>query len=301
MKVKFSFVVILFAVVVIGCQNSIPETPAIISPTPSQLPTLTITPSSTPTLPPSLTPTASATPYPTFPPYLTKQVIFSYSEIGNLSVFTVVLEAAGATHSKIVLYSDGQLIIPGKPYRQKQLSSEEINQLFSQLDTMGFYSLETNQKHDPTDLLYDFKGQFEKSYDGLYDCVTVVIKDREICARDHLREFLIQPMKDILQFLDNYESKNMSVYQADRLLLSIEAQPPTWYIIDNPEVIPWPVDFPSLETDKGNLLYVEGDVASQLFSLYGYQADARLVNANGVEYYVIVRPVLPHEILSWYR
>src|SRR6185295_15091565 len=138
---------------------------------------------------------------------------------GNHSSFDIVLRSA--IQSRIVLYSDGQLIISGKTYRQKQLSSEEINQLFSQLEVMGFYSLETNQQHDPTDLLYDFKGQYEKTYDGLYVCVVDSIKDRKICARDHLREFLILPMKDMLQFLDNYEPKSMSLYQPDRLLLDI--------------------------------------------------------------------------------
>jgi hypothetical protein len=299
MKVKFSFIVILIAIVVVGCQNSVLETPTVISPTPSQHPTSRFTPSSTPTLPPSLTPTASVTPYPTFPSYTKKDVIFSYSIYGNHGSFDGVL--GYAPHSSIVLYSDGRLIISGKPYRQKHLSGDEINRLFSQLEIMGFYSLKTNQKHDPTDLLYDFKGQFEETYDGLYICVMDVVKNREICVRDHLREFLIQPMKDILQFLDNYEPTGMSVYQADRLLLSIEAQPPTWSIIEDPEVIPWPVNFPDLGTDKWQLSYIEGDEASQLFSLYGSHADARLVNANGVEYYVIVRPVLPHETLSWYR
>jgi hypothetical protein len=296
MKVKLNFMLILLITVVAGCQNSVLETPIVISPTPSQLPTSTITPSSTPTSPPSLTP--SATPYPTFPSYSTKRVIFSYNDIGNHSSFDVVLEG-GATNSRIILYSDGQLIISGKPYQQKQLSGEEMNQLFSQLEAMGFYSLETNQQHDPTDLLYDFKGQYEKTYDGLYLCVADIAKDRKICVRDHLREFLIQPMKDILRFLDNYEPKNMSVYQSDRLLLDIEARPPTWYFIENPEVISWPVNFPDIETDKWRLLYVEGEMANQFFSLYGSQNDARLVNANGIEYYIIIKVVLPHEILHW--
>ena len=298
MKVKFSFIVTFFAVIVVGCQNSVLATPIVISPTSSQLPTLTITPSSTPTLLPSLTPTASATPFPTFPPYSTKQVIFSYNIYGNHSVFDVALNG-GTPYSKIILYSDGQLIISGKPYRQKQLSSEEIHQLFSQLDAMGFYSLETNEQHDPTDPLYDFKGQYEKSYDGLYVCAMDVVQDREICVRDHLREFLIQPMKDILQFLDNYEPKNMSVYKADRLLLDIEARPPTWYSIENREVIPWTVNFPELGTDKWQLLYVEEEIANQIFSLYGSQNDARLVNANEIEYYIIIEVVLPHEVLHW--
>lgn len=295
MKVKFNFIVILLTIVVVGCQNSVPETPTVISSTPSRLPTLTIIPSSIPTSPPSLTP--SGTPYPAFPPHTTKQVIFSYSVYGNHSSFDSVL--GYAPYSKIVLYSDRQLIISGKPYRQKQLSSNEMNQLFSQLEAMGFYSLETNQKHDPTDSLYDFKGQFEETYDGLYDCVMDVVKDREICARDHLREFLIPPMKNILQFLDGYEPKGMSLYQPDRLLLDIAIR--TYEIVDNPEVIPWSDNFPSIETDQWKLLYIDGEIASQIFSLYGSQADGRIINANGVEYYVIVRPILPHETLSWLR
>ena len=96
MKVKLNFMVILLATVVAGCQNSVLKTPIVISPTPSHLLTSTIIPSSTPTSPPSLTP--SATPYPTFPPYSTKQVIFSYGDIGNHSSFDTVLEG-GATNS----------------------------------------------------------------------------------------------------------------------------------------------------------------------------------------------------------
>ncbi len=38
---------------------------------------------------------------------------------------------------------------------------------------------------------------------------------------------------------------------------------------------------------------------TKFFSLYGSQNDARLVNANGIEYYIIITVVLPHEILHW--
>jgi hypothetical protein len=294
-EMKVKFILILLTAMVVGCQNAVFETPTIILPTLPQFPTSTLTPNLTMTPFASLTP--SATPYPTFPPYPTKQIVFSYSTSGNHSSFDVVLGVSN--RSSVVLYSDGQLIISGKPYHQKQLSSEEVNQLFSQLEVMGFYTLETNQQHDSTDLLYDFKGQYEETYDGLYICVLDSVKDRKICVRDHLREFLIPSMKNILQFLDSYEPKNMSLYQPDRLLLNIMIR--RYELIDNPEVIPWSVSYPTIETDKWKLLYVEGEMASQIFSLYGSQEDARIVNANGVEYYVIVRPILPHEKLSWYR
>jgi hypothetical protein len=295
MKVKFNFIVILLTIGVVGCQNSVLETPTTISLTPSQLPTLKITPSSAPTSHPSFTP--SDTPYPTFPSYTTKQVVFSYSVYGNHSSFDSVL--GYAPYSKMVLYSDGQLIISGKPYRQKQLSNDEMNQLFSQLEVMGFYSLETNQEHDPTDLLYDFKGQYEETYDGLYVCVIDVVKDRKICVRDHLREFLIPPMKNILQFLDGYEPKDMSLYQSDRLLLGVSVGRDE--LINNPEVVSWPASFPTVETDRWRILYVDGEPARQIFTFYGSQEGARNVNSNGSEYTVYVKPILPHETLSWLR
>ncbi len=298
-KVKFNFILLLLFILV-SCQNSIPETTTVLPPSPSQTPILTITPSSTPTLSLSLTP--STTPYPTFPPYSTKQVIFSYSVYGNQSSTDFLL--GYAPQSIIVLYSDGELIISGKPYRQKQyqqkqLSSEEINQLFSQLEVMGFYSLETNQQHDTTDLLYDFKGQYGETNDGLRICILDSAKDRKICVRDHLREFLIPQMKNILQFLDNYEPQNMALYQSNRLLLEVKIRQDE--INDHPEIISWPIDFPLTKTNKSEILYIEGEMASQIFSLFGFQEDGRVVNSNGVEYYVIVRLVLPHETLSWDR
>jgi hypothetical protein len=235
------------------------------------------------------------TPPPTFPPYPPKQIILNYSFSGNHDAFDMVLGGSG--HSKIVLYSDGQIIILGETYRQKQLSSDEVNWLLSQLEIMGFYTIETNQKHDTTDQLYDFKGQYERTDDGIYICVAVYgTKERKICTREHLNDFLIPPMKKILRFLDSYEPENMSLYQPDRLLLEIE-NGRLGFVDKNIKPISWSDKFPTLETESWKILYVQGEMANNIFASFGYFG---IANDNGSEYTVYTRTLLPHEVPSWY-
>ena len=241
-------------------------------------------------------PFPSTTPFPTFPPYPTKQILVNYWFGGEHDSFDAVL---GAKYSKIVLYSDGQVIFRGDPYRQKQLSSDEINALLSELDNLGFYSIETNQQHDTTDPLYDFGDQYEKVYDGTYICVKVNNgRERELCTYEHYKDFLKPPMKKILEFMDNFEPSNLSVYQPDRLLLEIQ---PLGAVSENEnsKLIAWPANFPVLP-DHWEIMYVEGEIATEVFNFFGNTQDDRRVTLNGKEYTVYARPLLPHETPMWY-
>jgi len=152
--------------------------------------------------------------------YPTKQVVLNYSLSGFPLPFDDIL---GEKYSKLVLYSDRQMIITGKTYKQKILTEEEINQFLSQLENLGFYRLETNQKHDLTDKLYDFGNNYEIEEMGLSYCVLIEEKIRELCAYDPYRKFLVPEMKNILQFLDEYELGGMTPYNSpDRILIKVE-------------------------------------------------------------------------------
>lgn len=241
-------------------------------------------------------PVPSTTPFPTFPPYPTKQILVNYWFGGEHDSFDAVL---GAKFSKIALYSDGQIIFRGDPYRQKKLSSDEINALLSELENLGFYSIETNQQHDPTDQLYDFGDQYEKVYDGTYICVNVNSgRERELCTYEHYKEFLKPPMKKILEFMDNFKPTNLSVYHPDRLVLEIlphGAAPEN----ENSKLLAWPANFPVLP-DHWEIMYVEGEIAAEVFNFFGNTQNDRRVTLNGKEYTVYARPLLPHETPAWY-
>jgi len=113
------------------------------------------------------------------------------------------------------LYDDGRVLIAGdgEIYKQKVLSSAEIKSFLSKLETLGFYSLETNQKDDPTDKLYDFGNNYQEVHDGLWYCISVhAAKSRNLCVRESYIQFLIPKMKSILQYLDEYKPTDMTLY-----------------------------------------------------------------------------------------
>jgi len=51
-------------------------------------------------------------------------------------------------HPVIILYGDGQMLISGE---QKIFSADETKRFLSILDSLGFFSIESNQQFDVTD------------------------------------------------------------------------------------------------------------------------------------------------------
>jgi hypothetical protein len=186
-----------------GGQKSIPTVFPSVTPEPS----LTATPTKvSPTQPP---PTPTFTP---FPPYQNKQVVFNYYVAGNKSGFDEFFapESCCSINTRIVLYDDGQMIIAGK---QKVLSSDEMKRFLSKLETLGFYSIESNQQRDITDKLYDFGNNYQEVNDGLKYCILVSAeKSRQLCAREDYMQYLVPEMKAIFKYLDEYEPVGMTPY-----------------------------------------------------------------------------------------
>ena len=254
------------------------------------------------TVNPTIIPTGIFSPAPTnslyFPPYPTKEFILNYCVSGwhgNFDIFTDTI-----CWPLLILYTDGQMIIPGETYQQKFLSEAEIEQVLAQLESKGLYALETNQQHDPTDQLYDFGNHYERIYDGLYYCIVVrnVENERNLCAHDPQREYLIPEMKSLLGFLDEYQLEGATVYYPDRILLSVETDRNP-YVQDLPEqALPWPEHLPSLETAEYNTIYAEGEMALEIYALFDNTDSFRVFTQGDKEYTLEIEPVLPHEGLT---
>lgn len=200
------------------------------------------------------------------------------------------------------MYDDGQIIIGdgNETYKQKVLSSNEIKRFLSKLETLGFYLLESNQKHDPTDKLYDYGNNYQKSYDGLGYCILVnADKSRNLCVYEPDIQFLIPKMKSILKYLDEYTPTGMTPYYPDRILLSIQSDIDP--AIDNPPAIPWDKHLPSLETSNPSFgylttIYVDGNMAKEIYLfLKSISTKTKVVSQNGKEYIVYIRVILLHE------
>jgi hypothetical protein len=266
------------------------------------LPSITVEPSfmatstSTRTQATKLLPTPTITPLPF---YQTKQVVFDYYVIGDHSIYDFFFGLGSfRSYSRVILYVDGQMIIPGETYKQKLLSQSEIDQFLSRLETLGFYSLESNQEHDLTDKMYDFGNNYQKSYDGRLDCISVhTNKPRKLCVYEPDIHFLIPTMKNILQYLDEYEPAGTTPYYPDRILLWVQAGRDPYN--DNlPETaVPWAEHLPSLETSNP-IMYVDGNMAKEIYTLFESANAGKVFTQNGKEYTVYFDVVLPHEKLT---
>jgi len=192
--------------------------------------------------------------------------------------------------SNFVVYADGQLIIPGNPYQQKALSQEEINQLLANLEILGFYNLDNEHLHN-------FGNQDPpKITDGMVYCISVAgEKEHDLCSYKPYESFLVPEMKNILQYLNNYQPDGLSIYLPDRILLYVQAGRNP-YVTELPkDAILWTESSISLETDTEKMIYVDGDIAKELYRLYGDKI--YVFTENGTEYTVSMEAILPHQEL----
>jgi len=255
----------------------------------------------TPTLPPSATgkPTQinRETLTPTAIPYPAKEVVFDY----YLSGFPLPFDdLVGKNYSILVLYSDRQMIATGETFQQKILSEYEFQRFFSRIENLGFYMIESNQTHDSTDKLYDFGSAYQIKEMGSFYCVLITQEPRELCAYQPYEDFLVSEMKNILYFLDNYESNGMIPYNPDRILMRVEVGRNS-DVFNLPEkALPWHESFPPLATATNGTLYAEGNAAADIFLLLGGELTPKVFEQNGIEYTIeYIRPVLPHEVISF--
>lgn len=285
--------------------------------TPAESPSITAGPSSTPTSPksqgdgeqhsqlriekPPIPPTP-APPTPTFtpfPPYPTKKVVFEYYIAGSHSLFDTFY-AEPPVIPTIILYDDGQMLVGDG---QKVLSASEIKSFLSGLDDLGFFSIESNQKHDPTDKLYDYGNSYQESADGSIHCILVnADKSRHLCVYDPDIQFVIPKMLRILAYLDEYKPTGLTPYYPDRILLSVEPFDPNRYET-SAIVTPWNSYFPSLDlwpsknyvyAKYPSIIYIEGEMAKEI-CIFLENSRSDVFIQDGKKYIVQVRAVLPHE------
>jgi hypothetical protein len=287
---KKTFVIsLILSLILAACSGQEDHTTILLTTTPEKVITVTSTSTRIPSTQQPLTPTLTP-----LPKYQNKQVIFDYYVRGDHSVYDIFFDPGSfRSYSKFVLYDDGQLIIPGEPYRQKVLSTDEVKQFLSKLETLGFYSLESNQKHDPTDKIYNYGDNYQKSYDGREYCISInAYKSKSLCVYEPDIQFLIPKMKKILNYLDEYQPMSMTPYSPDRVLLWVN-EGRNAYDNNLPETaIPWGEHFPPL---GNSITYVDGDVAKDIYLLFASPFAGEVFSQNGKEYTVYIDVVLPHE------
>lgn len=246
---------------------------------------------------PLRTPTISTNPLPTYPPYQVKGLILAYGfSVGEGEFASFDKLMSPRIPPKLALYNDGLLIATkDDALYQRILSKEEIHSFLSDLEQKGFYKIETNQKHDPTDKLYIFTSNYKYIPDGRYLCISTPPKN--ICAYEPIVKYVIPSMKSILKFLDDYSTSNIQPYHADRILLQVIQG--SGFLRGEEKIEPkeWAADLPAL--GKTSMLLVYGESATKIFQLFHYSVGGwKIVTYNGAKYTIFARPVWPDEIIN---
>lgn len=243
------------------------------------------------------TPTYPPTPTSTYQPYPHKQVFAAYGYYGDHSIFDGIIQSNGYIHSygyKWVIYTDGQLIMTRDqtPMMTKNLSTYDVCSLLSKFKQLGFYDIETNNKQDPTDPLYDFGGNYNTVDDGLSDYIQINgTSPRTLRVYEPYLDYVVPRMKKILQFADQYSPNDMSIYIPDRIALFVDRGRYSGF----PTVLPWPDGLPSLKESVHQFVYLTGGQAAKAATQAFTDAFGGNFSENGEEYIVYAQVIFPDD------
>lgn len=295
--------ILLTQILLVGCQN-LPGSVALETPTrylttnPSPLNTPVSTSTRTSRPPdPTIQPTATKTVTPTTIVYPIKQVLVSYlSGIGNHSFFEIFFNYT-ENKPRLLLYSDGLLLLSAQEgyLWQKVLTKDEIDHLIRKLEGFRISEIQVDPYSSIEDNpLYNFQsGDYQEVFDGTYTQIMVNGEDPFLIniSEFHI-DYITEPVKQILNYLNNYSPTGLVPYESDRLLLYIMNDQDRMESTDDAP-IPWPENVtPLINQSRDYYLYFTGEEATEIYRLASSNK-GHIFSQDGIEYFVLLYPILP--------
>lgn len=205
----------------------------------------------------------------------------------------------------MILYADGQLLLRQKQsnwYRQATLTVHQMCSLLSQIKRTGFFDVIGDGLHDERDPIYAFGDTVLYSGGGSQYVIQVNGESHKIVyVYPDFEPYLIQPVSSTLQLVRTYSpGTKMIPYSAKYLVLWIErGLGNTAHMDPLPTPQPWPTQLPVLKHLLGDKnegqTFIEGETVAPILKLFGNRPTSILFTEDGQGYYVIARPLLPHE------
>lgn len=263
---------------------------------------LTQTPQPTQTLlPPTVPPTPTAIPT---KPWL---IWLSYPGGDGGSNYD---EYFGRGMPDLILFSDGQLLLRDKNetsqrwfenewYIETYLSLEEIQNLFLQIEAAGFFTKLQEGSGYSEDWLYNFDEttQFSDGVGGPALCV--YHEDKRNCVEIYgpYIPYLVPEIANTLSLIQDFHpaDKIYTPYAPETMILWIETMRENIGTDEIPQI--WPEELPTvlelLEQYPSGVVLLQADEAMTYFTLFDEQIDNGIFVDDGMEYYMIGRPLLP--------
>ena len=281
---------LLLLTILSGCEQAISAQTATKEPIATTIASFTPQPSQTAYL--SYTPAPTHTEW--IRVYTTKKPLVVYGSVARTQFSQEFYQRGYFDFNPIlVLYTDGQLLLSG---RTGQLSSEETDKVLTILDQLGFFRIQTTYAADTQNPIYILPTEAMPShYINLRELLVNGKESKKVIYERDWEEYLIQPMKDIIAYLDSFSREGTTLYQPDRLLVGfvMESEIP---IPETATVVAWPSEItPPTESSRyDGVLYLEGIEALTLFNVKQENPDAYFTFA-GIRFQAYLRPIYPHE------
>ena len=286
----------------------------------------TSTPTTTPkpTLTPQPTQTHTPIPTATFTPWPTKEVLAQFGLFGGDGGWDHYA-FLGRDIPKWVLYTDGQFIVQkedsrGIRFEETTLTVPQMCTFLSQIEKEGFFTIAyDNSSLSLTGIptanpIYKFDDSTQ-FYEGGSNYVLQVNgpNPREILVYHSYVQHLVPQARQVFNLFNNFSPPSQLMdYQPQYMLLRIEAG--LGHFVNAtpaPIVQNWPADLPPLATLVKNRVETSASAYSgvpqvlfkdeqvqPIFEAFGNRREYKLFQSGDQEYYVVVRPFLPHETLN---
>jgi hypothetical protein len=260
-------------------------------------PTVTRPPTQTPTQAPTTTSTPGQIP--------TKQVLLQYGVFGGDGGSDTDFYL-GRDVPQLVLYTDGQLLLKQKQgdwFTQTTLTTSQMCDLLLRIERTGFFAISADGSLDHIDPIYAFGGTPQFSGDGTPEYLIQINgkQHKFVMIEPGYAPYLIQPVKTALQIVEKYSPETqLTPFKTKYLTLWIEkGLENAPHVTTQASPQPWPTQLPSLrrllgDKNDGQAFIEDKDIAP-ILKLFGNRPGDVVFEEDGQIYYVIARPLLPHE------
>jgi len=263
--------------------------------------------------PPTYTPTSPGpTPTKFVDTYPHKHIWLSYDYFSGNHFLYESFIGGPINFPTLILYTDGQIILfhDNQPVWTKMLSPDEICSLFITLESMGLSKIQTTGTGHPDDPIYQSSTELGGVTD---DGETILyfngITPRQYIVTDYNKNYAVKAIRNIFDFLNQYEPRDLQPYHADRLYVYFSKGQDVYLQLfgDSHTVKPlsWPRDVTPLNRNDHGFMYLEGEAASKVFDLTGNYGFVQGVFIDqDIEYTVFILMLLPDELRgndSYYR
>ena len=211
----------------------------------------------------------------------------------------------------LILFADGQLLLRDKNddsnnwfesewYLETHLSQVEIEDLFINIESLGFFTQLEKRTQPESEWLYNFD-ETTQFTDGAGGATLCIFNEGPNCISiygPHI-PYLVPEIGNTLTLTQNFHpnDKNYVPYEPEIMILRIQ---PTTDGPSTDEVAQfWPEDLPTvrelLERYPSGVAFFQAHEAMTYFELFNMKIDDAIFISEGIEYYMIGRPLLPTE------